>query len=77
MDPLEGAAAQAELISAAINGNSNSVQTLGTMGMGPQPEKLLAVGLAHTIKSIRPLIEAVKELQDEVHHLWGHLDEHN
>jgi len=77
MNHLEGAAAQAQLISAAINGNSNSVQTLGSMGTDPQPEKLLAVGLAHTVNSIGLLIEAVKELQDEVHRLQVRLDEQN
>lgn len=63
---LDAAKKQAMGISAAINGSSSAVQTLGSMGSDSHPERLLAVGLAHAQNSIAALIKAVEELEDEV-----------
>ena len=57
---------QAHGIGAAINGSSSAVQTLGSMGSDPHPERLLAVGLAHSQNAIAALIKAVEELENEV-----------
>jgi len=63
---IEAAKAQAKGIGAAINGNSSAVQTLGNMGGDPHPERLLAVGLAHSQNAIAALIKAVEELESEI-----------
>jgi hypothetical protein len=66
---LDAAKAQSMRISAAINGSSSALQTLGSMGSDPHPERLLAVGLAHAQNSIGALIKAVESLEAEVAHL--------
>lgn len=60
---LDTAKAQARGISAAINGHSSSMQTLGNIGSDPHPEQMLAVGLAHAQNAIAALIEAVERLE--------------
>lgn len=66
MGNIATAKSQAQAIRAAINGNSSAVQTLGSMGHDPHPERLLAVGLAHAQNAIAELISIVGELQHEV-----------
>jgi len=63
---LSTARAQAGGISAAINGSSSAVQTLGNIGSDPHPERLLAVGLAHSQNAIVALIKAVEDLEAQV-----------
>ncbi|MDQ1217992.1 hypothetical protein [Microbacterium arborescens] len=69
MGSISTAKYQARSIGEAINGSSSYVQTLGTMGSDPHPERLLAVGLAHAQNAIAELISLVDDLQDEVEKL--------
>lgn len=66
---LEAAKSQSRAISAAINGDSGALQTLGNIGRDPHPERLLAVGLAHAQNAIAALIETVEGLEAEVRRL--------
>ena len=66
MASISTAKSQALSIGAAINGNSSAVQTLGSMGRDPHPERLLAVGLAHAQNAISELIKLAEELEDEI-----------
>jgi len=75
MSNLDGAKAQAQGIVAAISGSSSAVQTLGSMGRDPHPERLLAVGLAHAHNSIDLLIDYVEGLEREVRQLRSTVDE--
>lgn len=66
MASISTAKSQARGIVNAINGDSSAVQTLGSMGRDPHPERLLAVGLAHAQNAISELIKLVEELEDEI-----------
>lgn len=66
MASIDTARSQARGIGAAINGSSSAVQTLGSMGHDPHPERLLAVGLAHAQNAIAELINLVGELEDDI-----------
>lgn len=57
---------QTALIAAAINGDSNMLQTLGNIGTDPHPERLLAVGLAHAINALGALTSEVEALRRRV-----------
>ncbi len=63
---LQIAETQARGIGAAINGDSSAVQILGSMGRDPHPERLLAVGLAHSMNTFGALIDATRELEATV-----------
>lgn len=63
---IEKAKSQTRSIAGAINGNSAAVQTLGSIGSDPHPERLLAVALAHSENALAFLIEEVEALRTEV-----------
>ena len=69
MSNISNARAQARAIGAAIDGDSSAVQTLGSMGVDPNPERLLAVGLAHSMNALGAIIEELESLRSQVDEL--------
>lgn len=66
MGHIQDAKAQTRGISAAINGQSSAVQTLGNIGTDPHPERLLAVGLAHSANALSAVVAELGELRSEI-----------
>lgn len=69
MASLQEAETQAGGIQAALNGSSSAMQLIGNVEHDPNPQRMLAVGLAHAMNAIGQLITLVEDLQDEVDRL--------
>lgn len=66
MASIQEAETQAGGIGAALNGSSSAMQRIGNVESDPNPERMLAVGLAHAMNAIGQLITLVNGLQAEV-----------
>ena len=66
MASIQEAETQAGGIQAALNGSSAAMRQIGNIESDSNPERMLAVGLAHAMNAIGQLITLVGGLQAEV-----------